>query len=390
MIDGIGMKQQKPTIKTRAKSALSSLSFKSLGNPEADALFFSIGEGAITTDERGNITRINKVALDILGFQADEVVGKWYPETIIAEDDEGKVIPNIDRPITEAFLSGNPVFKRVYYRRKDGSRVPAAVTVSPLMLNDEPLGAIEVFRDITQETELENSKDEFISIASHQLRTPATVVKQYMGMLLGGYVGDLTKPQIAMLQKAYDYNNNQLHIINDLLKIAQADANKIVPIRKDIDLVSLLREVISSQEAGNKDCLDKIRFSSTVKSVICNVDPLHIRMVIENLLSNACKYSSPKSIVNVSLSTSAKYKIIQIKDKGIGISRDDIPKLFQKFSRVHNPKSTVSGNGLGLYWAKKLIDLHDGTISVTSVPGKGTTFTVKLPTKKQHENNINR
>lgn len=373
-------KHQKLPRKSIMKNALAS--FVSLGNAEADALFFSIGEGAITTDGRGNVTRINKVALDILGFKDNEVVGKWYPEIIIAEYPDGKVVPNIERPITEAFLSGEPVFKRIYYRKKNGVRVPVAVTVSPLILNEEPLGAIEVFRDITQEIELENSKDEFISIASHQLRTPATVVKQYMGMLLDGYVGELTEAQTEMLQKAYDYNNNQLHIINDLLKIAQADANKITPIRNEVNLIDLVTEVIGSQQGDYRERSMGIEFSAKVESAPCHVDPLHIRMVVENLLSNANKYSPEGSIVSVSISTSPKYQVIDITDQGIGIAKDDIAKLFQKFSRVHNPESSASGSGLGLYWAKKLIDLHNGTISVTSKPGKGTTFTVKLPKEK--------
>lgn len=371
------MKSPNPARKLIEES--SSVQYVSLGNAEADMLFFSIGEGAITTDGHGKITRINKVALEILGFSAEEVLGKWYPGTVVAEDDTGRVIPNIERAITEAFLSGSPVFKRMYYRRKNGSKVPVAVTVSPLILNDEPLGAIEVFRDITQETELENSKDEFISIASHQLRTPATVVKQYMGMLLGGYVGDLSEAQRQMLQKAYDYNNNQLYIINDLLKIAQADANKIHPVRKAIDLVTLLSEVANSHQASYKDRSMRLHFEPAVKSAICSVDPLHIRMVIENLLSNARKYSPEGSSVTLTLSASLNYKIIRIKDEGIGIAPEDISKLFQKFSRIQNPESTAGGSGLGLYWAKKLIDLHDGTINVTSEPAKGTVFVVKLP-----------
>ncbi len=350
-----------------------------LRNAEADALFFSIGEGAITTDERGNIARINTVALDILGFKAKEVVGKWYPETIVAEDETGRVISNIDRPITEAILSGKPVFERLYYRKKDGDRIPVALTVSPLILNGEPFGTIEVFRDITKEVELENAKDEFISIASHQLRTPATVVKQYMGMLIEGYVGRLTKEQSEMLQKAYTYNDTQLHIINDLLKVAQADANKIIAVRKEIDFVELLSDIVASHTAKYKERGLTLSCNSEESSVLCTVDPLHMRMVFENLLSNALKYSPDKSKVTVSVSGATDHLIITVADQGIGIAERDIPRLFQKFSRIHNPQSSASGTGLGLYWAKKLLDLHGGTITISSKLNKGTTFTVTIP-----------
>ncbi len=126
----------------------------------------------------------------------------------------------------------------------------------------------------------------------------------------------------------------------------------------------------------------KIKFKPNVKTALSNVDPLHIRMVIENLLNNANKYSPEGSTVNVTLSSSPNYQVINIEDRGIGIATEDMSKLFQKFSRVQNPESNASGSGLGLYWAKKLVDLHNGTIDVSSKPGKGTTFTVKLPRVK--------
>lgn len=369
----------------KSKAVAENYTNKSVGraHAESDALFFSIGEGAITTDGKGHIARINNVALEILGYSAEEVVGKWYPEIIIAEDESGRVISNLERPITEAFLSGKPVFQKLYYRKKDNSRVPVAMTVSPLILDGEPQGAIEVFRDITKEVELENTKDEFISIASHQLRTPATVVKQYMGMLLEGYVGELTEEQTNMLRKAYDYNNNQLHIINDLLKIAQVDSNKIAPIRKNTDLVALLKEAVVSQQADYDEQQIKLLLKFNHPTIFCSIDPLHIRMVVENLLSNANKYSPGNTTVTVTLDESPDYQVIEIVDQGIGIAPSDISKLFQKFSRINNPKSTASGNGLGLYWAKKLIDLHNGTINVNSRLGRGTKFTIKLPNEKK-------
>ncbi len=112
----------------------------------SDVLFSSIGEGAVVIDERGHISRVNKIALDILGCKEKDLIGHWYPEAIIAEEANGRVIPNIERPVTEVFLSGKPVFKRIFYQRKNGSRVAVALTVSPLMHKDKPLGAIQLFR----------------------------------------------------------------------------------------------------------------------------------------------------------------------------------------------------------------------------------------------------
>lgn len=346
---------------------------------ESSVLFDCIGEGAIITDERGYIARINQSALQILGYKEEELTGKWYTDAILAENVDGSEIPNIDRPITEAFLRGESVFRRICYRKKDGTLVPVALTVSPLVFNNQPIGAIQVFRDISEEVELEKAKDEFISIASHQLRTPATVVKQYTGMLLEGYAGELSDTQKQMLQKAYQYNNTQLHIINDLLKVAQADANRVVTIRKPTDMVHLLKEVIASSKLDYDSHHVQLIFKTLVKSVMCNVDPLHMRMIFENLLSNANKYSPEERKVVVELKDDLDNVIISVKDEGVGIALKDLPKLFTKFSRIDNPLSHAGGTGLGLYWAKKLVDLHGGQVIVTSKLNKGTTFTVEIP-----------
>jgi two-component system, OmpR family, phosphate regulon sensor histidine kinase PhoR len=346
---------------------------------ETDALFFSIGEGAVVTDERGYISRINQTGLEILGFTADELLGKWYPEAVIAETMQGQPIPNMERPITEVFIAGKPIFKKVFYRRKDGSRVPIALTVSPIMVKGEPVGAIEVFRDITEEQELENAKDEFISIASHQLRTPATVVKQHVGMMLEGYFGDLPTEHRSILQTAYDYNNQQLTIINDLLKVAQLDANKIKMVRKKIDIIKLVEDVAESQDPEYAKKGMKIVLKSPKEPLFSRVDPLHIRMVTENLLDNARKYSPDNSKVTIHIKDTDGDIHIDVKDEGIGIDKKDLPRLFQKFSRVSNPHSNISGTGLGLYWAYKLIQMHNGNISVSSRFGRGTTFKVVLP-----------
>ncbi|MET0779296.1 MAG: PAS domain-containing sensor histidine kinase, partial [Candidatus Saccharimonadales bacterium] len=211
---------------------------------ESDALFFSIGEGAIVTDEQGRVARVNQVCLDILGFTEKELLGQWYPKIIIAEDENGVVIPNLERPITRVFLEGRPVSARVYYRRKDGTRIIVSLTVSPVMLDGQPRGAIEVFRNITQEVELEKAKDEFISLASHQLRTPATAVKQYAAMLLQGYAGDLTPSQSKMAETIYECNERQLTIVNDLLRVAQVDAGKVKLRPETVDIGETIGRVI--------------------------------------------------------------------------------------------------------------------------------------------------
>lgn len=346
----------------------------------SEVLFYSIGEGAFIIDERGNIARVNKIALDILGFTEKEIIGKWLPEVLVAEDEDGTVIPNYERPATEAFLSGKPVARRVYYRTKNGGRVPVALNVAPILLDDEPIGAIELFRDITAELRLERAKDEFISIASHQLRTPATVVKQNLGLILEGYV-DSEDKQRQLLRTAYTHNDNQLDIINNLLNIAQAEAQVLKPKFRDVDMNDLLEQVVESQTTAYKERDMNLKLLTSDDAAVVEADPIHMQMVLENLVNNAQKYSPAGTEVAVAVATTPQTVTVHVKDQGIGIATKDIPVLFRKFSRIENVNSTASGTGLGLYWAKKLVDLHHGKIEVSSRLGKGTTFSVILPKK---------
>lgn len=228
-------------------------------------------------------------------------------------------------------------------------------------------------------SKLNESKDEFISIASHQLRTPATGVKQYTGLLLQNFSDPLTDNQRKLLELAYLSNERQLKIIDDLLKVASLDAGKITLEKAVCDVHAILRTVAQDQ----KDTIEQRRQTLTLTladelNVIADIH--YLRMVFENLLSNASKYSLTGATLSISTHQDNGCVFIDFTDNGIGISTEDQTKLFQKFSRINNSHSrSVDGNGLGLYWSKKIIDLHDGKLSLVSQPDTGSTFTVQIP-----------
>lgn len=231
--------------------------------------------------------------------------------------------------------------------------------------------------------ELNSSKDEFISIASHQLRTPATGVKQYIGMLLEGYGGKMTKVQIKMLKTAYESNERQLRIIDDLLKVAQVDAGKVTLIKTPTDLVELVEDAIDEQADKFKNKRQGISFKHSHPEIITSVDPDRMRMIIENIIDNAGKYSPESENVFVELKQASDRIEFSVTDNGVGIAKKDLSQLFRKFSRVDNELSTlVGGTGLGLYWVKKMVALHGGTIVVTTKLHQGSTFTITIPRLK--------
>lgn len=222
------------------------------------------------------------------------------------------------------------------------------------------------------------TKDEFIALASHQLRTPATAVKQYVGMLLDEFAGPLNAEQTQYLQIAFDSNERQLHIISDLLKTAQIDS-QLYRLTKDTHDVAAIVRSAASDLATTLQLMRHTIEWDTEDTVECLVDKQEMKLVFVNLIENASKYSYPGSTINVKIRATKKSVDVSIKDSGVGIAKTDQKRIFDKFTRVDNDLSdTVTGTGFGLYWVKRIVGLHGGSITVRSAPGKGATFTVRL------------
>ncbi len=230
---------------------------------------------------------------------------------------------------------------------------------------------------------LNDAKDEFISMASHQLRTPAGIVKTYAIMLREGYAGKLTKKQIEMLDMAIFSNERQLEIIEDLLRVVQVDEGKVYLEKSHSNVEKLINGVISEQLVMYDGRNQKTIFSKTADQISTILDSNLMRMVLENLLDNASKYSRDNQTINIKLSQTKNQTVIKISDEGVGIHEKDQKKMFTKFTRIDNALSlSTTGTGLGLYWVKKIVDLHEGTIEVRSKVEEGTTFTLTLPIMK--------
>jgi len=344
------------------------------------ALLDSIGEGLVVINENGEIADINPSATRLLGYHPEELVGQWFPSVMLALDDNGNEIHPLDRPALRALSSGEAISEVVRYRRKDGSYFPAAVTISPVVLEGRPVGAIEVFRDLTRERELEQAKEEFVSLASHQLRTPATGVKAYISMLLDGYTGNLTVQQQSFLKKVFTSNERQLQIINDMLSVARMDAGRVVPELASADLTALINDVVDEQRPTIRSRHQTLNLKLPAAKVEGVVDAKLVRMALENVVNNASKYTPEGGSIALGLRQTGATAQITIRDTGVGIAKADLPRLFKRFSRIDNPLSTHGGGtGLGLYLAHNVVTLHYGRMLVDSTPGEGTVFTVELP-----------
>lgn len=349
-------------------------------------------------DREGYIRTWNKGAAKFKGYKAEEIIGKHFSVFYTQEDIDARKPP---RELEIATRIGR-IEDEDWRVRKDGSRFWANVVITALRDTDGKLvGFAKVTRDLTerkqqedslreansllrrQQRELEllnNSKDEFISLASHQLRTPATAIKQLLGLLLEGMLGDLPPEQMPLIQKAYDSNERQIGIVNSLLRVAQIDAGKIVLHKTITDIVKLLEDIIDEQRDTIQSRRQAVVFQPHKTQALLLVDPQHLRMALENIVDNASKYTGKDGRITVATHLALGELKISIQDSGVGIAAADLPNLFEKFNRIPNKLSQkVPGSGLGLYWVQKVIDMHDGRIEVESQPDEGTTFHIYLP-----------
>ncbi len=229
---------------------------------------------------------------------------------------------------------------------------------------------------------LERAKDDLLSLASHQLRTPATGVKQYVGMVLEGFTGKLTSEQQEILNLAYVSNERQLRIINEFLYLAKADADRIVLSPRDFNLADVVKEVVGDMQTDIQEAGHTLRIVKKSKNPIVSADIHSVRMIIENLISNAVKYTPSGGKLVITVEQEPGVCTLSVQDNGVGIDKKDFPKLFRQFSRIPNELTKqTSGSGIGLYLAGQLAERNNGEVTVASAKGKGSVFTLRLPKK---------
>jgi len=227
---------------------------------------------------------------------------------------------------------------------------------------------------------LGQAKDDFLAIASHQLTSPPTIIKQYIGMLLGNYEGHLSQGQRDMLTSAYSANEKQLKVIHAFLNVARLDAGNVILHKENVNVGLVIREVLEEKSDVFTVHKQPVTFVPGRGKYMAYVDRVKLSMVLENVVDNAGKYTPDGKGVEITLTKDTRFVTIAVKDNGIGFTKKDARTIFKKYHRIHkNTPTIVEGTGIGLYWAKKIIDLHGGTITAVSKPGKGTTFTISVP-----------
>ena len=241
---------------------------------------------------------------------------------------------------------------------------------------------------LEQERGINDAKDNLLSLASHQLRTPATGVKQYLGLLLQGFAGDISPRQKTIIEKAYDGNERQLKTINDILYLARLGSGRIVLTKTAFSMGDLIRDVVHEMSDAIKEKQHKVTIRVPKNQPKFIGDEHMIRMAVENILTNAVKYTHKKGEITIRSVRSKGQLKVSIEDNGVGIPDNQQEHMFQQFVRIDNELSiAVGGTGIGLYVVKNIAYLHNGHVEVTSQVGKGSKFSLILPSTRNSKDN---
>lgn len=353
----------------------------------SEAFFDSIGEAVIATDKEGKIMRINTATLELFECTEEDLIGKKYMTTVPAFTLKGDLIPSIDRPIMRSLVEGRSITETLMYARGDGKRFPAHVNVSPIMLKGEPIGTIQVVRDVTREQEIDHAKTEFVSLASHQLRTPLTAMRWYVELLLKGKMGNLTNAQQLALEEIYDVNLRLIDLVGALLSVARIEIGTLAMTPEPSDIVQLARDVVFELKPtlAEKNLSFSEKYDDDIPSM--QLDPDLTRIIFQNILTNAVKYTPAGGSVDLKIAKLKRSVMITIKDTGYGIPKRQQRYMFSKLFRADNARQQdTDGTGLGLYIVKSIVTNAKGKIWFESEENVGTTFHVRLPLKGMSNN----
>lgn len=353
---------------------------------KSEIVINAIGDGVIAIDSKGVIQLINPAAQQILGWGKQDALMLSYKSILKLTDENNKDVPDALDPLQQV-LNNNQQTKtnKLSALTESGKKINISLTVSPI--GGAGSGAIAVFRDVTNERAEEREQAEFISTASHEMRTPVASIEGYLGLALNPATAQIDAKARDFIMKAHEAAQHLGRLFQDLLDVSKSEDGRMTNIPKVVDLVTYTQTIAEglTQKAADKglELIFKPQTSGTQKKIMpvyyINQDNDHVREVIDNLIENAIKYT-PQGSVTVDVTGTDEKVVVSIQDTGLGIPPEDVSHLFQKFYRVDNvDRQQIGGTGLGLYLSRRLAEAMQGRLWVESNFGSGSTFFLELP-----------
>lgn len=363
---------------------------------QSEILINSITDAIILIGTDGKINLLNPAAAAMTEWALKDAIGIDAATVVKLAKEDGQDLPDSQNPIKQAIVQRAPVNDIVLQLKGHRQKVlTVSIVISPVIMpkSQEFVGAVAVLRDISVARAEERRRADFISTASHEMRTPVAAIEGYLALALNDKVSQIDAKARGYLQKAHASTQHLGKLFQDLLTSAKAEDGRLVSHPVVIEMGSFLEQLA-----------DSLRFAAEKKSLLVDfvvgadmssgdapagkvvkplyyvhADPDRMREVVTNLFDNAVKYTASGK-VSLGLTGNAEVVQMYIKDTGVGIPAEDIPHMFQKFYRVDNSATrTIGGTGLGLFICRKIVEMYQGRIWVESVVDQGSTFYINLP-----------
>ena len=355
---------------------------------KSDVVINAIDDGVLAISKDGNIELINPSAQQIIGWDQGDALGLNWKSVLKLVTSDGKDVEDLENPIAQSLSKNQPTHNdKLFLLTSSEKRILVSIVSSPVGTDGE--GIIVVFRDITKEKAEEREQAEFISTASHEMRTPVASIEGYLGLALNPATAHIDEKARDFITKAHESAQHLGRLFQDLLDISKVEDGRMKNNPKIINVNEFLKDIFDglATKANEKqlnyifmpDIIDEGKEKSLQPIFYANIDPDHFREVVSNLIENAIKYT-PSGEVVVNVTGDDKQISVSVKDSGIGIPAEDIPHLFQKFYRVDNSDTReIGGTGLGLYLSRRLAEAMSGNLRVESKYKEGSTFYLEIP-----------
>ena len=335
----------------------------------------SASDGIAVTDLDGNLVQVNKTVVHMHGYDTrEELIGR-SGFSLFAVKDRARAIENMKRTLEVGHL------EKIEYRLlgRDASEFDAEISAAVLRdASGNPVGLVVIIRDISERKKLDQLKDEFIGLVSHELRSPLTVITGAVNTVLAEGAHLSSEETRQLLSDAASESESLSHLLGNLLELSRVQADRLVLYTEAISIKKVIQDVVEEikrQSSANQFIVDIPR-----KLPLVYADPLRLERILYNLLENAVKYSPQGGEIRVSVRPQEEHLVIGVSDQGIGISSADQAKLFGPFQRLEESRpERARGLGLGLLVCRRLVEAHGGRIWVESELGRGSTFFFSLP-----------
>ncbi len=354
---------------------------------DGKAILDAVDDGVLAVNSKGNILAINPAAEQITGWNGSDAAGLVFNSVLKITNNEGGEMIEISNPVNRVLRTGEDFTTRdLFIKTQSGKIVPIFLAVNSI--DSQNSGVVVVFRDISKELKENREQAEFISTASHEMRTPVASIEGYIGLALNPATATIDARAKSYLKKAHENTKHLGQLFQDLLDITKAEDGRLKNEPVVLDAIEFSRNIWEglkpkAEAKGLNYIFEPDNHKTGEKTLtpvfFIHADRDHLHEILNNLFENAIKYT-PSGMVSVNITGDNNNVQISVKDNGIGIPAEDIPHLFQKFYRVDNSETReINGTGLGLFLSRKLTESIGGFLDVESEYKKGSTFTVKLP-----------